>query len=134
MKPQTDPYGKAMKNYVNKGVKQKYICLKKLPNISVWKQTFFRGWRKFDCKPKYRAIGLNIYIFVLLFCLRNSSSPCCKDQFAVSYFVYKFNCTDPDLQLEDFPITHWFVAVDLLISYIFWNLPIIAHKRPLDRG
>ena len=30
-----------------------------------------------------------------------SSSPCCKDQFAVSYFSYKFNCTDLGLQLGD---------------------------------
>ena len=28
---------------VNKGIKQKYIYLNKLANISVWKQTFFRG-------------------------------------------------------------------------------------------
>ena len=28
---------------VNKRIKQKYIYLNKLPNISVWKQTFFRG-------------------------------------------------------------------------------------------
>ena len=28
---------------VNKRIKQKYIHLNKLPNISVWKQTFFRG-------------------------------------------------------------------------------------------
>ena len=41
MKLQTDPYGKAMKNYVNKRVKQKYIYLNKLPNISVCNQTFF---------------------------------------------------------------------------------------------
>ena len=37
MKRQTDPYSKAMKNYVNKRVKQKYIYLNKLPNISVCK-------------------------------------------------------------------------------------------------
>ena len=32
---------------------------------------------------------------------------------------YKFNCTDPGLQLGDpAPCTHWFVAVDLLTFYI----------------
>ena len=69
MKLQTDPYSKAMKNYVNKGVKQKYIYLNKLPNISVCNQTFFSPWRRFVFKPKYWAISLNIYIFVLLLCL-----------------------------------------------------------------
>ena len=46
MKLQTDPYSKAMKNYVNKGVKQKYIYLNKLPNISVCNQTFFSPRKK----------------------------------------------------------------------------------------
>ena len=41
MKLQTDPYSKEMKNYVNKGAKQKYIYLNQLPNISVCNQTFF---------------------------------------------------------------------------------------------
>ena len=46
----------------------------------------FSPWRKFVFKPKYWAICLNIYIFVLFFCFNTSSSPCRKDQFAVSYF------------------------------------------------
>ena len=60
----------------------------------------FSPWRRFVFKPKYWAICLNIYIFcsILLF---TSSSPCCKDQFAVSYFSFKFKCTDPGLQLGD---------------------------------
>ena len=41
MKRQTDPYGKAMKKWTKEW--NKSIYLNKLPNISVWKQTFFRG-------------------------------------------------------------------------------------------
>ena len=37
----------------------------------------------------------------LLILLFSSSSPCRKDQFAVSYFFYKLICTDPGLQLAD---------------------------------
>ena len=36
-KRQTDPYGKAMKKLT------KNICFNKMRNISIWKQTFFRG-------------------------------------------------------------------------------------------
>ena len=36
-KRQTDPYGKAMKKLT------KNMCLNKMRNISIWKQTFFRG-------------------------------------------------------------------------------------------
>ena len=37
---------------VNKRKKQKYIYLNKLPYISVWKQTFFRGWKENENKTK----------------------------------------------------------------------------------
>ena len=37
---------------VNKRKKQKYMYLNKLPNISVWKQTFFRGWKENENKTK----------------------------------------------------------------------------------
>ena len=50
-------------------------------------------------KPKYWAICVNIsFLFIPLF---TSSSPCRKDQFAVSYFSTSFNCTDQGLQLGD---------------------------------
>ena len=37
---------------VNKRIRQKYIYLNKLANISVWKQTFFRGQKKNENKTK----------------------------------------------------------------------------------
>ena len=41
--------------------------------------------RRFVFKPKYWTICLNIYFFVFIL-LFTSSSPCRKDQFAISYF------------------------------------------------
>ena len=43
-------------------------------------------WWRFVFKPKYWAICLNIYVFLFSSFVYFSSSPCCKDQFAVSYF------------------------------------------------
>ena len=43
MKRQTDPYSKAMNWSKQKKKTKKHIYLNKLPNISVWKQTFIRG-------------------------------------------------------------------------------------------
>ena len=43
MKWQTDPALQWGDEEVNKRIKQKYTYLNKLTNISVWKQTFFRG-------------------------------------------------------------------------------------------
>ena len=38
-------------------------------------------------------------------------------------FFYKFNCSDPQRSTTGRSgTTHWFVAVDLLTFYIFWNL------------
>ena len=56
MERQTDPTGnnamkKSKKKIINK-IKQKYICLIKLPNILVWKQTFYRGYKKSGNKTK----------------------------------------------------------------------------------
>ena len=68
-----------------------------------------------------------MYIFCcsLLF---TSSSPGRKDQFAVSYFSYfstryklLFYWSRSTTGISG--STHWFVAVDLLIFYIFWNIP-----------
>ena len=64
--------------------------------------------------------------FVLLFCLL-------LHRLAVRIslpfiFFYKFNCTDPGLQLRRDGTTQRFVVVDLLTFYIFWNLPDIVHS------
>ena len=76
MKLQTDPYGKAMKNYVNKRVKRVEFAIK--PSSAPEEGLFSN-----------RNIGQFVLIYIFLFysvCLRNSSSPCRKDQFAVSYY------------------------------------------------
>ena len=49
MKRQTDPYVKASKQKKKTKI---YIYLNKLPYISVWKQTFFRGWKENENKTK----------------------------------------------------------------------------------
>ena len=51
-------------------------------------------------KPKCWANLFNYILFVLFFWF-TSSSPCRKDQFAVSYFSTSSYCTDLGLQLGD---------------------------------
>ena len=60
---------------------------------------------------------LNIYIFcfILLF---TSSSLCRKDQFAVSYFSTSLIVL---IQVYNWEIRQWFVAVDLLTFYILYR-------------
>ena len=57
----------------------------------------FSPWRRFAFKPKYWA-NLFKYIFFCFVLLFTSSSPCCKDQFAVLWFSTSYYCIDPSLR------------------------------------
>ena len=88
-----------------------------------------RRWRNKRIKQKiyiFEQIAQKIYIFILLFCLLLH-----RLAVRISFpfiFFYKFNCTDPGLQLRRDGTTQRFVVVDLLTFYIFWNLPDIVHS------
>ena len=88
-----------------------------------------RRWRNKRIKQKiytFEQIAQKIYFFVLLFCLLLH-----RLAVRISFpfiFFYKFNCTDPGLQLRRDGTTQRFVVVDLLTFYIFWNLLDIVHS------
>ena len=80
------------------------------PYLRVWMTGPSLIWRPGS------ATGLNIYFCFIL--LLTSSSPCHKDQFAVSYFSTSCYCTDTGLQLGDPAPLIGLSPVDLLIFYI----------------
>ena len=101
IKRQTDPYGKPMRS-------TKHIFLTNLPNISVWIQTFFRGW--------------NYIFFVLFFCLLLH-----RLAVRISLPLYDFLQVIIVLITTGRPgTTQRFVAADLLI---FFNI-LLPHGLP----
>ena len=109
MKLQTDPYGKAMRS-------TKQIFLTNLPNISVWKQTFFRGWNY-------------IYIFLFFRLLLHRLAV----RISLPLQVWFLQVIIVLITTGRPGTIHQFVAVDLLIFFILFchtrNLPWLSLRK-----